>query len=220
MPGVVSVHKLSPLNIADSEGNPHYGADQKWYSGVRQRLSGCGPTVGASLLWYLARTCPSCTDLAPAEQTKEAMVVLMESVWRYIKPGIFGVTRTDVFRNGILRFAADRGVGLAANALNVPPKTSGRPSSAQVAAFLKNELVKGLPLAFLNLGSGQEKRLQNWHWMVLFAFSPDTLTGWFYDEGERREFDLELWLKSSPKGGGFVTVYPVDGQHHQQPCFL
>jgi len=212
--------KARPANPPSFQANPkiHYGANQQWYTGILgswQRLAGCGPTNAASLLWYLARTRPGCAGLAPqpaAEQTREVMISHMKTVWPYVKPGMHGVNRTDLFRDGVLRFAVDRGISLAADTLDVPPETGDRPDSAQAAIFLQNALERDLPIAFLNLNSGKETRLESWHWMTITAFAPETLTGWCYDQGTCREFDLALWLETTLRGGGFVVVYPLEAK--------
>lgn len=209
MPEILSIRMPSALQFTRPGGGVLYGANQEWYTGFWKRQAGCGPTNAASLLWYLGRTRPHCAGLAPVEHTTEAMISLMERVWHYVTPGTRGVNRTKMFRDGVLRFAADQDICLAADVLDVPSELGARPDVAQAAAFLQNGLEQDLPSAFLNLASGDEKRLQNWHWVVLAAFAPDTLTGWCYDQGDLREFDLKLWLETSPRGGGFVTLYPV-----------
>ena len=206
---VYSILTPSVLQFAGPGHDVHYGANQEWYTALWKRKAGCGPTVGASLLWYLAHTRPDCAGLAPVELGQEAMTAQMEAVWSYVTPGMRGVNRTDMFRDGVLRFAADRGTRLACDVLNVPPIPGDRPEIAQAAAFLKNALERDLPLAFLNLGSGAEKRLDNWHWVTIMAFAPDRLMGWIYDDGLHKEFNLALWLETSPRGGGFVTLYPM-----------
>jgi hypothetical protein len=202
---VLTIKSLSILNF-ETGGEVLYGADQEWYAGPWKREAGCGPTAGASLLWYLARTRPECACLAPEEHTKDAMLRHMKRVWQYVKPGIKGVNRTDIFRDGVSRYASERGVALTVDVMNIPVAKKDRPDRNQVAAFLQTALEQDQPVAFLNLGSGGEKRLQNWHWVTLVGFSPEELICWIYDEGKKKEFDLALWLETSPKGGGFVTI--------------
>ena len=209
MPETVSVRTPSALHFVGSGEGMLCGANQEWFGGVWKRKAGCGPTVAASLLWYLARTRPGCAGLAPSEQSKEAMLTHMEEVWHYVKPGMMGVNRTEMFRDGVLRFGADRGIRLAADVLNVPADAAGRPEPDQMAVFLREALKRDLPPAFLNLEKGEEERLDSWHWVMMTAFAPETLTGWCFDQGEIREFDLAVWLRTTSKGGGFVTVYPV-----------
>ena len=36
-------------------GEPHFGYDQEWYPQKRQKLAGCGPTVGAMTVAYVQR---------------------------------------------------------------------------------------------------------------------------------------------------------------------
>jgi len=213
---VVSIRTPSVLEFAGSQGEVFYGADQEWFNRVWQRIAGCGPTAAASLLWYLACTRPECAGLAPEapavsrdaskEASKKAMLAHMETVWQYVKPGIYGVNRTNIFRDGVLRFGADRGIPLAVEVLDVPPGIENRPDRGKTAAFLTEALTKDLPPAFLNLAKGKENRLENWHWVTMTAFCSETMTGWCYDQGAHREFDMALWLETSSQGGGFVTV--------------
>ncbi|MDR2671532.1 MAG: hypothetical protein LBC26_07430, partial [Oscillospiraceae bacterium] len=59
----MNVSILSPklLSVAASDA-VYMGGSQEWYEGAWQRRAGCGPTVAAGLVWYLARSRP---DLAP-----------------------------------------------------------------------------------------------------------------------------------------------------------
>lgn len=228
---IISISTPSVLEFDSVGGETLYGANQEWYKRIWQRKAGCGPTIGASLLWYLACTRSECAGLVPEAREylrdvatelpvktptdarvdthktkKEAMLAHMKMVWRYVRPGAHGVNRPDMFVDGVLRFGTDRGISLVADVLYVPPEKGERPKDPEVADFFRKALAKDLPVAFLNLGRGAEKRLESWHWVAIMAFCPETMVCWCYDQGVRRELDLALWMKTSPRGGGFVTI--------------
>lgn len=187
-----------------------YGADQLWYSSAWQQRAGCGPTVASHLLWYLSRTRPGCGALCPHDGAHRAgFLRLMEDVWQSVTPGVQGVNTTAIFTRGVERYGADRGVPLRCRVLNVPPLPPARPTPERLEGFLSGALADDLPVAFLNLSNGSLRCLESWHWVTLVALGPG-LASTMYDQGERKAPDLDLWLRSTTLGGGFVAVEPAN----------
>ena len=187
------------------------GANQRWYPYWRARLSGCGPTAAANLLWYLAASRPHrCGTLFAGDARKQAeMVRLMRQVWRYVRPAPWGMARGQSFACGARRYAAAHGVPLQAELLQVPAAGTRRPSAAQLYDFLAKALAADLPVAFLNRSNGAVRNLPGWHWVTLVAVQPD-LQAVMYDGSDSHIVDLALWLTSTQKGGAFVVLQPTD----------
>ena len=187
------------------------GANQCWYPYWRARLSGCGPTAAANLLWYLAVSRPQrCGALFTGNaQHKPEMVRLMRQVWRFVRPAPWGMARGQSFARGACRFAAARGVSLQAELLQVPAAVARRPSDAQLYDFLAKALAADLPVAFLNRSNGAVRNLPGWHWVTLVAVQPD-LQAVMYDGSKSQVVDLALWLSTTQKGGAFVMLRPSE----------
>ena len=183
-----------------------YGANQSWYRTVWQRRAGCGPTTGAHVMWYLAHTRADCRRLCPFDgANRQAMLRLMETMWQYITPTVRGVNRPEIFSEGIERYGKDRGVALRCETLHIP-YGSQRPDAAAVSRFLSNAFAQNLPVAFLNLSNGLEKRLDSWHWVTLVDFDPLAMTATMYDQCRCTRIDIGLWLHSTTGDGAFVVA--------------
>ncbi len=182
-----------------------YGGEQAWYTEKWQRKAGCGPTVGANMIWYLARTRPELAPLWPGAGTSRAdLLRLMQTTWGYITPTAMGVNKVAILREGLERYGQDRGLALRTRVLEVPPLPCPRPNYETVKSFLVDAIGADRPVAFLNLSNGALTRLDNWHWVTLIAIDPMGSAVTMMDQGRLTEIDLELWLRTTNLGGGFV----------------
>jgi hypothetical protein len=72
---------------------------------------------------------------------------------------------------------------------------------------VESALSRDVPVAFLNLCSGEEKNLQEWHWATIISLQAEENGLVFVhilDEGAVRVVNLTLWLETTTRGGGFV----------------
>ena len=169
------------------------GGSQEWYSKFWHRQSGCGPTNAALLVWYLAQTRPECASLCDAgAQSKDDFLRVMDEMFRYVTPGFHGVKTPAKFTRGVEKYAAVRGIDLALEELKMD----------QIPSALRNDL----PVAFLNLHSGNQRQLTGWHWMTVVACEPRTMRARCCDRGRVLEFSLREWRNTSRLGGAFVTL--------------
>lgn len=204
-----TLKRLDCLRIENAGHAVFYGAHQEWYTQEWQRKSGCGPTVCATLLWYLSQTRESLAALCPyANYDKEDFIKLMHEVWHYVTPGRMGVNTTAIFTAGATRYARDKGASLATDVLEVPKTASKRPGIAAVSAFILNAVTNDLPVAYLNLSNGVLTNLDSWHWVTIVAFDAQTMTAEIYDQGTKERIDIRLWLETTALGGGFVVLKP------------
>lgn len=203
--GICSPEKLHIFNGTSIS----YGAHQIWYKSWIGRMGGCGPTAASNLLWYLASTrARECGSLFDGDGTKqEDMLRLMNTVWKYITPGFNGVHKSSIFTEGLIRYGVKHGVSLLPQVLEVPDVISSRPDEAELISFLSTAFSSDLPVAFLNLSNGAVRNLDIWHWVTLIS-TDENLQAEMYDQGERQQLDLALWLKTTKTGGAFVFVKP------------
>lgn len=210
----VSIQSPEILTIRDGE-DLRYGADQAWFRKPWQQISGCGPTAGANLLYYLSRTRASCRALCEIDaSTREGMTRLMEGVWRFVTPGFGGVNRIAILQRGIKAYAAERGVSLDVRGFPIPNSRRARKSIDEMLRFIADALERDVPVAFLNLSSGAIEHLEDWHWVTLIALDVETAAAQVFDQGKRLSVDLSLWLRSAAMGGGLVAAWP-DGDAGQ-----
>ena len=196
-----------------------YGAHQIWYSTWIKRMSGCGPTAASNLLWYLCASRPEwCGALFDDDGTTQAgMLKLMETVWRYVTPGMRGVNRASMLADGSVRYGREHGTSLKADTLEIPEAASGRPDQRTVYEFLAGAFTRNLPVAFLNLSNGAVRNLDNWHWVTLISVD-ESLQAEMYDQGRRQMIDVALWLKTTTGGGAFVTIEPNYNGRRMELC--
>lgn len=185
-----------------------WGASQTWYGDRWQRSAGCGPTACAHLLWYLSHTRGELRGLCPyGDDSRAALLRLMEEVWAYVTPGKMGVNKTSTLAQGALSFGADRSIALETAVLDVPADSKSRPALCEVEDYLHRMFKQDLPVAFLNLSNGELRNLESWHWVTLIsADAPERVA--VLDQGRKYAVDLALWLDTTLLGGGFVAVMP------------
>lgn len=182
-----------------------YGFDQRWYTSEWQRRAGCGPTVAANIVNYLNCTCRGGSQLP---LTKQEALALMEEVYQYVTPTPRGIPSTKLLHDKLLDYAQGMGLKMEVEVLNIPEDQGLRPSFSELIAFLDKALRNNIPLAFLNLDNGAEKRLDAWHWVTVISL--DTLSGDsalinILDGGTVQEIDLAQWFRTTRLGGGFIS---------------
>lgn len=197
--------------IFGPQGELFRGGDQEWYGDDWQRRAGCGPTTAALCLAYLGRTASRLQDLAPQlPQTKGSFLTYMEAVWDYVTPSHRGLDSLEKFGQGSQSFAQSRGAVLSWSALAVPGiRAENRPSPAQCAAFLRTALQQDTPVGFLNFSNGAVEELDSWHWVPLIWLEEagGILRCGILDQGREFPIDLSLWLHTTHRGGGFVSLF-------------
>lgn len=198
--------------IDDDSGIKTFGPDQIWYKKNWCQKSGCGPTAASLLLAYLSITRHSLQALYPAgRMVRKDFAELMETMFTYVTPGIMGLNRLEPFVDGVLKYAGERGVALEPHVMQVNGIEVGRRDPfAGPASFVAQGLEADCPIALLVLATGQESRLQNWHWITITQaeISEGKLLATASDEGIARSFDLGLWYETTPLSGGLVYFTP------------
>ncbi|MDR1733302.1 MAG: hypothetical protein LBR73_00235 [Oscillospiraceae bacterium] len=178
----------------------HIGGSQKWYKKWYRRFSGCGPCNAALLCWYLAQTDERFAGLCDTGSGGKAdFQALMEEMFSFVTPGNRGVDTGEKFAEGLAAFGVRHGVELQTNLLRLP--------DGGAADFLVQYLTADRPVAFLNLHSGKVKDLDDWHWMTVYGYDPDSGTVCYCDQGEGKTFSLSQWQRETRRGGWFAAVF-------------
>ena len=205
----VSIMRPEALTIVDEKtGKAFFGGFQEWYQSEWHQRAGCGPTCAANILSYLALTRPELNDLYRYETMNlSGFAQHMEEVYQFVTPGSMGLNRVEMFTDGVVNFAASRGVTLTPHVFDVPGNMAkNRPPVPNLTAFVKAGLEADCPLGFLNLTKGKVKNIQGWHWITITKadFSDTGITAYASDEGKEISFDLKLWYLSTRMRGGLV----------------
>lgn len=197
--------------VDPASGQVSWGANQEWYGDLWQRKAGCGPTAAASLLFYQKQK-QRLMHRQPLLSSRQNLLDQMNELWNYITPGHGGVNRVSMFTEGLEKYRAEVKENFEVQALEVAEDPDQRPQWTAVSQFLEEALKRDEPAAFLNLCAGEEKRIDDWHWVMISALDPQTGVITFFDESQIKEADLSLWLRTTTKRGGFVTLrWPAPG---------
>lgn len=201
----MTVQLLNPEHLQFMDhGRLYYGADQDWFNSFWQRKAGCGPTTGAHIALYLART--GRMPLTDRVQGRADFVRLMERSWARITPTVMGLNSTRLMQEGLEGFIKSLGGAAKARVLDVPASTAQRPSGEAAEAFIREGLAGNVPVAFLNLHNGEIPGLDTWHWVTVVGLSGsgEEALLHIYDNGNRLQVPLYHWLRATRRGGGFV----------------
>jgi hypothetical protein len=206
----VSISKPELLTITDSlEQKSYFGADQEWYEKSWGKKAGCGPTCASNITAYLAQTRDCYKPLfMPFSMERKDFVLHMEELFRYITPGVMGVNHVDMFTEGLIRFAKDRGIDLKTKVFSIEEPSREQRFPDKLKSFVLEGLEADCPLAFLNLSPGRESNIQPWHWITITGadFRENGLTATASDEGKAIQFDLLKWYLTTDKHGGLIYV--------------
>ncbi len=199
--------KQLELSCILDEDQKHFGGDQHWYKAKWHSVSGCGPTVAATILAHLAENAPACRALYKYDfpLQKADFVKHMGEVREYVKPGIKGLTSKTYFACEIKRFARSRAVELNTNLIN---KNFNAKEAFQ---RIKNSVDKGFPVALLILKNPvKEIEEFTWHWMVIIGYKENMqiiMTTW----GKIFDLDFDkVWNHSGKNSAGLVEILPAE----------
>lgn len=181
-------------------GETHYGGNQEWYSSRWKRGSGCGPTVVAGIVSYMLRSGEG------REIARPELLAMMEDVWEFVTPTMFGLPTTGHLTERIEKYIAARGFPSGVRELKIPEKAPERPGFGEAAEFIGAALDDDIPVAFLCLDNGGEAALDEWHWTTLVSLDTACGAARIIDSGRLFDADLRKWHRGNVKGGGFVAM--------------
>lgn len=194
------------LSVKSNNGKIYTGGSQEWYTDNWHRKAGCGPTVASNLIWHITKSQPELILFSHEKGENESFIELMDEMITFITPGLQGVNTSAMFYEGFIRYGEKHGVKFIPHVLEIPCKTSKRPKPDAVCEFIADALQSNAPVAFLNLSNGALKNLENWHWVTIISFEPDTMTAGICDQGDTLTIDLGEWLRTSMLGGALVYM--------------
>lgn len=214
---IYSIKDKNVFSVLNSlTGQQHLGCDQQWYLSEWQRLSGCGPVAASNIVFYIIYK-ERAKSAGQGIISKSDCRSLMEDVWKYVTPTSEGIPDTNMFADAVLSYAGSKGLELTYAKLDVPQEERDRPGIEDISGFISDALSKDTPVAFLNLDNGDEKYLDEWHWVTIISLehSGEEIYAGILDEGTIKHINLKLWHNTTTLGGGFVhfTLRERDNKH-------
>ena len=199
------IQDMECLRLSGENGEISWGGDQNWYPFLWQRRAGCGPTCAATLLFYHRQRQRSRQGM-PVICSRQPLLTMMEEVWRFVTPARGGVNTLCYFSEGLRRYRDQVQLCFQIRTLTLAQLTADRPAWETVADFVQTALRHDAPVAFLCLDRGQEKRLDDWHWVVITALDPQSGDIEFLDESVVKQASLRLWLSTTASRGGLAWL--------------
>jgi len=184
------------LNIIAADGESYIGGSQEWYEDTWHKKSGCGPVAASNIVLYFLRKHGIERDYSK----------LIHDMFNFVTPTIRGVDSSVIFVDGLLNFASVNGINIMPQVLEIPRKKRDRPDSDTLGEFIINALKTDSPVAFLNLSNGSVSNLENWHWVTIIAFDPETMITEISDHGKLLCINISEWLETSMLGGSLVYL--------------
>lgn len=191
----ISLSDINRMNVVFPCGKVYTGGSQEWYGDRWRRVSGCGPTAAANLVWYAA-----------AERLSNAYGEIQNEMFDFVTPGVQGVNSSRIFTEGIRGYGVSRGLDIVPRVMEIPQKPRVRPDAGEALRFLTGALKADSPVAFLNLSNGTLVNLDNWHWVTITEIETESLAATVFDQGKAFEIDFAEWLETSILGGSLVYI--------------
>jgi len=203
-----SISKPELFKVVDVRARKTYhGCNQEWYTTEWQRRSGCGPSAASNIILYLSYT-QAKPGFVKNCSSREKCVSVMEELWESVTPTLAGIPTTQMFYEAMMEYTNAHGLNLVYHVFDVPDNKYPRPRLAEAVTFIETALEKDVPVAFLNLSNGDEKKLDSWHWVTIISLEySEAGTDAFVtilDEGLIKKINLALWYDTTTLGGGFV----------------
>jgi hypothetical protein len=211
-----AIQSIGHIHVVDSTGLEYFGCNQEWYTSYWRRFTGCGPSTASTLLIYLQRS--GRINFPIGGYDKKDCKLVMDSVWPYVNPTVRGVNTSDIFVDGIEKFASVHGFSIECQRL-VLPHADGRPSLSDAVNFIENGLRKDCPVAFLNLHNGKVKNLESWHWLTIVQIARDKdlqhVEVTVFDGDSADTVDFKNWYETTARDGALVYLVVPDREEDE-----
>ncbi|MGM0396985.1 MAG: hypothetical protein ACQEP4_08015 [Bacillota bacterium] len=182
-----------------------YGGRQQWLSerGFTSKFwadRSCGVAAAANLMTYLGREYGDLQELYNGN-TKQEYIDLMEELYGFLKPRIFGIPTLGKMGKGLTGFAKSRGIEM------MPCTKTWLYDVKDGSRFIRGGLAQGLPVLLLTWNYS-DKELQN-HWVtvtgwdVVYGEEYMTVSNW----GKKKVYSYDNWAsnRSLLKGALYLS---------------
>lgn len=180
-----------------------YGGNQDWFRTYWMRLGGCGAETACECSIYFAREFEfkSAYPFDANSITKREYVDFAHIMEPYLRPRLSGINKLSIFVEGYGKYLKNQGIdGIKLS------EFSGERTYDEAREIVKQQIDKGMPLAFLTLRHRNKKYEDYvWHWYLVNGYD-ETREGLKVKAVTYSEYEWldlrELWdTRSNPKGG-------------------
>lgn len=187
----------------------YYGGDQNWHTRFMMKLGGCSAVCACEQCIQAAKTFPELRGLYPYDPhrvTKEDFLKFFELMFRYIYPGVGGLTSIHKFEKMFGNYIKTTGVNVRLQ------KLDGHANFEDAKKFVVETIDQGLPVMYLMLKHSDIAFDEfEWHWFNLTGYEICELgiEAIFATWGRRCSFDFEkAWDTRKVKRGGILRILP------------
>jgi len=163
----------------------------------------CGVTAAANVMYYMATHISGKSALynQTGSLTKAKFNAFQRSVYDYLNPSIIGVPTLNSMINGVVDYAASRGVTLT------PITSPASWTHSNVLNYMRTGLNAESPVLVLNWNSPIADL--DWHWVTVTKIYGDNVSMYMVTSnwGERETYDFNTWVNGSSVYKG--TIYFV-----------
>ena len=133
---MIEIRHLEWITVT-ADGRKVLGYNQEWYPEKRQKLAGCGPTVGAMIAAYVEMK-----EWQMPVTTKEGATSKMLDIWKYATPRMHGLYKTRWLKEGLEAYMKERGLKGTPEAMPIPPIHMLAPSFEKLKNRITRKQVK------------------------------------------------------------------------------
>lgn len=187
----------------------YYGGDQNWHSNWMMKRGGCSAVTACETCIYLARKNNKMQTLYPFDSshvTKKNFLDFFETMYKYIYPGIRGLTSIGKFRRMLQNYTDTTAASVSITTLD------GGCSYSEAKDFIKNAIDSDLPVMYLMLSHiKKEFDEYEWHWFTVTGYREleDDFIITFATWGKEHTFSLPAaWETKRAERGGLVCMVP------------
>lgn len=187
----------------------YYGGNQNWGRTWIMRAGGCSTITACEQVICLVQDYEGMRRMYPYNPytvAKQEFLLLFEDMFKFVHPGIGGLTDIMKYVRGIESYSAAYGVQLSSRTL------PGDASEQNAAQFIRTCVDDGRPVAYLMLRH-VDRAFDDleWHWFTVTGYSETdgimTLSAGTY--GQKFSFDLgAAWNTGHSQKGGLVSMLP------------
>ncbi len=162
--------------------NTYYGGDQNWHTHGMMKLGGCSAVCACEQSIYLSKTFPALRKLYPYDPghvSKDDFLRFFEIMFRYIYPGIGGLTSVDKFERMFQNYIETTGVCASLE------KLDGHAPLSEAKQFVQDAITDGVPVMYLMLKHADPQFDEyEWHWFNLTGYEA---------QGDKMSVDFATW---------------------------
>lgn len=182
-----------------------YGGKQQWL--LEKEITtkfwsdrSCGVAAAANIMTYAGSEFKELKDLYYGN-SKEDYIELMKELYKFIKPGIFGIPTLGKMSKGLKEFTKSKGIDL------LPCTRTWHFDVKDGSRFIRGGLALGMPVLLLTWNYSDKELKNHWvtvtGWDVVYGQEFMTVSNW----GKKKTYSYDEWAseRSFLKGALYLS---------------